>query len=268
MVDSNSEQLVEEQKQGNKSLYTNQAKDKELEASRLDNRNQAMKLLKLGEFSREEQMANVERQNFIHSYLVDQSHKVDQSSNIANLEQEDLYQESYPHNNRLVKRLDRFSQWGLGGEILKRKTNYFNQNKVPTTHEVEIFLKRELIKDVLIVDFYEKHIKDKGNWGMLGTGFSNRHIYKVAQNLVNMLKALKVEWSNEPRIYGRKDDEWLMVIVGKDIQLHLFTEGLREDADLESKWEFFNVFLETDEQRTSLMDGNEKRKNPFKLKDL
>ena len=38
-----------------------------------------------------------------------------------------------------------------------------------------------------------------------------------------------------PRIYGRKDDEWVMVSY-QDMQVHLFVESAREEVDLEWKW--------------------------------
>ena len=64
---------------------------------------------------------------------------------------------------------------------------------------------------------------DKGKWGIIGTGYSNRHIFKVAKALVIALKELNVDWPNQPRIFGRKDDEWIMIGIGAQMNLHLLT---------------------------------------------
>ena len=111
------------------------------------------------------------------------------------------------------------------------------------------------------MDFHEKLMQDKGKWGMIGTGYSNRHIFKVGKALVSCLKDLEVDWPNEPRVFGRKDDEWIMINIGAQMHLHLLTENSREDVDLEAKWNAHHVFLDEGEPE-------EKRKNPFKFRDL
>jgi ribosomal silencing factor RsfS len=108
---------------------------------------------------------------------------------------------------------------------------------------------------------HEKMMMDKGKWGIIGTGYSNRHIFKVGKSLVAALRELNVEWPNEPRIFGRKDDEWIMVGIGPQMNLHLLTENLREDVDLEAKWDSFHTFIEEGEVE-------ERRKNPFKFRSL
>ena len=102
----------------------------------MKNREKAMKLLNLGEFSKEEKMRKIEHQNFIYSYLVDDSYKLVQDNDPGTKEFEELDNHINPHNNRLVKRLDRSTEWGLGGEILKRKKNHFTPKKIPSPHEV------------------------------------------------------------------------------------------------------------------------------------
>ena len=70
-------------------------------------------------------------------------------------------------------------------------------------------------------------------------------------------------------VFGRRDDEWIYVQVGRDIQLNLLTENLREDAALEDKWNSANYFLEeTNAQEENRMTGKYVRRNPFKFKDL
>jgi ribosomal silencing factor RsfS len=265
LLEESKNKITDEQ---NRRLYDKQ--DREVisdidEYERIRNRKQALDLIGLGEVSTAERMKELESKEFLHSYLM--SGGVREPTN-TNRDQEQFYKEEHTNNNRLSTKLDKFSKWGLGGEILKRRENKFKKGEVPLPEEIEKFLKRELIKDVVVVDLHAKNINDRGKWGMIGTGFSNRHIFKVAQNLVGELKSLGVEWNNVPRIFGRRDDEWIMVIVGANIRLHLFTEGQREDVDLESKWDYFNVFLENHEVREQKENEYANRRNPFKFKDL
>lgn len=102
----------------------------------MENREMALDLLGISEFSQEEKMRKMEHSNFIYSYLMDDSYKNIQDNNPGNKEFEELDNEYVPNNNRLVKRMDRESQWGLGGEVLKRRKNYFDKSKIPTPHEV------------------------------------------------------------------------------------------------------------------------------------
>jgi ribosomal silencing factor RsfS len=78
--------------------------------------------------------------------------------------------------------------------------------------------------------------KDLPKWAIVLSGYSSRHLYRMAQNLVKALKDVEIpEILNPPKMYGRKDDEWILVEC-KDIMVHMFTEEAREDIDLEYKW--------------------------------
>ena len=116
-------------------FYEKDPSRNEEDLEKLKNRQAALDLLGISEFSKEEKMKKV-HSNFLYSYLVDDSYKVTQDNNPSAKEFEDLGNQSFPNNNRLVKRLDREAEWGLGGEVLKRKKNYFSKGRVPTPHEV------------------------------------------------------------------------------------------------------------------------------------
>lgn len=96
----------------------------------------ALDLLGLGEMSREEKMRKVEHQNFIYSYLVDDSYKMVQDHDPGSKEFEDLEQPPHPNNNRLIRRLEKNTEWGLGGEVLRRRRNSFKKDRIPTPQEV------------------------------------------------------------------------------------------------------------------------------------
>lgn len=49
------------------------------------------------------------------------------------------------------------------------------------------------------------------DYSIVATGYSNRHLYSSGKSLVKALIETEYEFSNPPRIHGRKDDEWIMV---------------------------------------------------------
>ncbi len=91
-------------------------------------------------------------------------------------------------------------------------------------------------KDITLVDLEELGRGDLAKWGIIMTGFSSRHLYRVAQNFTKAIKEIDIpDYISEYRIYGRKDDDWIMV-ESKDIMIHMFTEESGEDVALEFKW--------------------------------
>jgi len=77
---------------------------------------------------------------------------------------------------------------------------------------------------------------DLPRWGIILTGYSSRHLYRMGKNLLKaFLEAEIPDLNNPPKLYGRKDDDWILVEC-KDIMVHMFTEEAREDIDLEYKW--------------------------------
>ena len=108
-----------------------------------------------------------------------------------------------------------------------------------------------------------KNIKES----FLATGYSNRHIYKVAKNLVEKLKNINFDFKNEPRVFGRKDDEWIMVNLGSDCEIHLFTESHRKMVGLEDKW-FDDYWHDRMETFLEQYDENVKKyENPFSFRN-
>ena len=91
-------------------------------------------------------------------------------------------------------------------------------------------------KDISLVDLEELGRQDLPRWGIILTGFSSRHIHRMAQNLVKAFEDIEIpELMNPPKLYGRKDDDWILVEC-KDIMVHMFTEESRDEIDLEHKW--------------------------------
>jgi ribosomal silencing factor RsfS len=74
------------------------------------------------------------------------------------------------------------------------------------------------------------HLKENS---ILSSGFTQKHIYKSAKDLTVEIKGLKC--GLEPRIYGRRDDEWLLVEVG-DVAVHFFVNTFRKETDLLQVW--------------------------------
>ena len=142
-------------------------------------------------------------------------------------------------NQKLVQRPKKETLWGLGGELLRRKENFFQLERIPTPEEVQFYLELELMKDITITNLKELG-KTDSDWGICATGYSTSHIYKTAKNLVNSLKMLNVEWRNEPQIHGRKDDDYVAVSIASDISVLLFVPESREEMGMEYRWLHWN----------------------------
>jgi hypothetical protein len=134
----NEEEVKEKNTDSQISFKEKDPKRDEDDLEKLTNRQMALDLLGLGELSRDEKMRKVEHQNYIYSYLVDDSYKMIQDNDPNSKEFEELDHDVNPHNNRLIKKLDRGAEWGLGGEILKRTKSSFKKDKIPTPFEVSI----------------------------------------------------------------------------------------------------------------------------------
>jgi len=147
-----------------------------------------------------------------------------------------LYAGYDPHPEKLVQRPVKDVVWGLGGQLLRRKAKFFQLGRMPDPEEVIAFLEMEHGKDVSLVDLLEYNRIDLPRWGIVVTGYSSRHLHRMATSLAKSIKDLQIPGLiNPPRVDGRRDDEWIMVS-WKDFMIHMFTEESRSDLDLENKW--------------------------------
>jgi len=72
---------------------------------------------------------------------------------------------------------------------------------------------------------------------IVSVGFSSKHIYKSAKDLIVEIKNLKIpEVSENMLIYGRRDEEWLLVELGFDISIYFFTEAFNKEVDIVNMW--------------------------------
>lgn len=147
-----------------------------------------------------------------------------------------LYPGYDPHPEKLVQRPQKDVVWGLGGQLMKRKTKFFEYGKMPEIDEIIAFLEMEHAKDVVLVDLLELGRTDLPQYGIILTAFSSRHMHRIGTSLVKCIKEIEIpELINPPRLHGRKDDDWIMVSF-KNVMVHMFTEESRLDLDLENKW--------------------------------
>lgn len=78
-----------------------------------------------------------------------------------------------------------------------------------------------------------KHLKEHS---IVCTGHTQRHIYKIAKELVVEIKKLNLpNLLRYPQIYGRRDEEWLLVEVG-EVSVHFMVESFRKEQDLVGRW--------------------------------
>jgi len=137
---------------------------------------------------------------------------------------------------QLVKRPEKGFLWGLGAELYEDYRNLFEKGKLPTIKQVVKFLELHQAKDISVVNVKELNKPALPDFAIICTGFSSRHIHRIAVNLVHEVKKLKCpEIINQPRVLGRKEDSWLMVEV-KEIAVHIFLEDYRNEIDLEYRW--------------------------------
>ena len=93
------------------------------------------------------------------------------------------------------------------------------------------------MKDITVTDLREGVSSGVvSNFAICCSGYSSRHIYKVARSLAKEVKELNCqEIINPPKVLGRSDDPWLLVTV-KEIGVNFFVEEEREEIALEFKW--------------------------------
>jgi ribosomal silencing factor RsfS len=203
------------------------------------------------QFRRKEQEL-LERQDFIKNELLDEQFKP----------------KAQKHVRGVLKRLDKNFRWGLAGEILKRKKQPFTNGETPSVDELKSFLDKELLKDITIIDMATCDRLDLGDYGIIATGYSNRHIYKVAKTLVKEMDKLDLSLPNPPKVLGRKDDEWVMVSIGPRISIHLFTENMRQDINLEEKWRNMEIRDLDDDYLEQIEKKKKEIENPFKFRNI
>ena len=91
------------------------------------------------------------------------------------------------------------------------------------------------MKDINVVNLRALE-RNEENYAIVCSAFSMRHSYSTAKALVSRLKSLGCpEIVNLPTICGTKEESWLMVVV-KEVQVHLILEDFREELDLEFRW--------------------------------
>lgn len=113
----------------------------------------------------------------------------------------------------------------------------FEQGEIPTVDALVKYLQTCNLKDIVIVptkDLGFNHLKQTS---IVSVGFSSKHIYKSAKDLSVDIKNLKIPGISENMlIYGRRDEEWLLVELGPDISIYFFTEAFNKEVDIVNMW--------------------------------
>ena len=152
---------------------------------------------------------------------------------------EELIDNEYIENwNSLVRRPGKETVWGLGGQLMVRKKNFFDRDRMPEVDEVMYYLEMELIKDILKFDMREGARAKKTHfpkWVILGTALSTKHVYKSTKSMWKSFCDIEFDYTNQPTIHGRRDDDWSTVTVGDYFQIIICTAEAREDLNFEMK---------------------------------
>ena len=70
------------------------------------------------------------------------------------------------------------------------------------------------MKDISVVNLKALNRTDSEHYAIVSSGFSQKHLYSTAKILVSEVKKLECpQIINIPKVYGRKDDSWLLVTV-------------------------------------------------------
>ena len=140
-----------------------------------------------------------------------------------------------------MKRPQKNFLWGYGTQIFDEGRmgedgeNIFRKGHLPTIKELLNFLEIYQMRDMKVVNMRALG-RNTENYAIVCSGFSMRHMYSTAKNLISRLKALEcAQIVNLPKISGLKDDSWLLVVV-KEVQVHLILEEVRHDLDMEFRW--------------------------------
>jgi ribosome-associated protein len=125
--------------------------------------------------------------------------------------------------------------WGLGQQTKQRKFK-FTQGEYPTVEALVNFLEVNNLKDIIVVPVHKLgliHLKENN---IICSGHTSRHIYKSAKDLVVEIKKLNIpNLPHIPTVYGRRDEEWVIVEIG-EVTIHFFQEQFRKEIDLLDRW--------------------------------
>lgn len=155
-------------------------------------------------------------------------------------------------NDYLVAQPKKNFRWGDKNEVMV-KENFFIKGKIPDYYEIVKYLESWKMKDIIVFPTVELGFNHLKEYSILATGYNNKHIYKCSREFLRILKSLNIEINkkeNEEKdermergihpnqllsIQGRKHDELMRFDIG-EVEVFLFTENGRFEADLEYKW--------------------------------
>ena len=91
------------------------------------------------------------------------------------------------------------------------------------------------MKDIQVVQLYKQGFNQE-KYGIVGSGFSARHLWSTSKKLVELIKATECpQFTNPIKLSGTKADSWLLVTV-KEVQVHMILHDYRYDLDIEFRW--------------------------------
>ena len=93
------------------------------------------------------------------------------------------------------------------------------------------------LKDIVVVPTGELGLTHLKETSIVSIGFSAKHIYKCAKDFSVEIKNLDIdEISEKSTIYGRRDEEWLLMELGPKISIYFSTEAFDKEVNLVEMW--------------------------------
>ena len=92
-------------------------------------------------------------------------------------------------------------------------------------------LENSKAEDIVSIDIHRK--SSLGDFMVIASGRSNRHVAAVADHLI---KALKDAGMGQARVEGLPSADWVLIDAG-DVIVHVFRPEIREFYNIEKMWQ-------------------------------
>jgi ribosome silencing factor RsfS/YbeB/iojap len=125
--------------------------------------------------------------------------------------------------------------WGDGKVFLKYQKVKFKSKKSPSLKRIKKYLEHEQAKDFSVLDLQEYSKNAIFSTLLICSGMSPRHISRMAYGLLKALKQAEVPDSDLFQVLGTRESGW-MILTLKDLHVHLITEELRPEINIEEVW--------------------------------
>ena len=102
---------------------------------------------------------------------------------------------------------------------------------------------------------------------VIAVGFTTRHLLRAAKGLKQELDK-HFSSSTRVRVIGSKQSQWIIVEVGRGIEVHLLTEMEKQQFSLEDMWFDKHIYRTPKPSMEQIKKMKRDLSNPFKFWDI